>query len=140
MRWIWDWARYHNSHSSKSIRVTKLSFGQNDLPRSTPFWQKNILVTLILFELRLLCYLAQSQIHRITLYFLICTYLNILVQSQIFVMYQSTQWRHKSKKFENLGRCGRQNILWPYLKFGECELIFSCAVKAIYLTGVCIDW
>ena len=105
MRWIWDWAKYHNSHSSKNIRVTKLSFGQNDLPRSTPFWQKNILVTLILFELRLLCYLAQSQIHRITLYFLICTYLNILVQSQIFVMYQSTQWRHKSKKFENLGRC-----------------------------------
>ena len=41
MRWIWDWAKYHNSHSSKSIRVTKLSFGQSGFPRSTPFWQKN---------------------------------------------------------------------------------------------------
>ena len=69
MRWIWDWAIYHNSHSSKSIRVTKLSFGQNDLPRSTPFWQKNSLGALKLFELWLLWYLAQSQIHRITLYY-----------------------------------------------------------------------
>ena len=68
IRWIWDWARYHNSHSSKSIRVTKLSFGQNGLPRSTPLWQKNSLVTLTLFELWLSWYLAQSQIHRITLY------------------------------------------------------------------------
>ena len=48
--------------------MTKLSVGQNDLPRSTPFWQKNSLVTLILFELWLLWYLAQSQILWITLY------------------------------------------------------------------------
>ena len=27
-------------HSSKSIRVTKLSFCQNDSPMSTSFWQK----------------------------------------------------------------------------------------------------
>jgi hypothetical protein len=27
-----------------------------------------------------------------------------------------TQWRHKSKKSEILGRCGRQNMLRPYLK------------------------
>ena len=27
-----------------------------------------------------------------------------------------TQWRHKSKKSENLGQCGRQNMLRPYLK------------------------
>ena len=66
MRWIWDWSKYQNS--SKSIRVTRLFFGQKDLPRSTPFLQKNSLVTLILFELLLLWYLAQSQIHRITLY------------------------------------------------------------------------
>ena len=26
-----------------------------------------------------------------------------------------TQWRHKSKKPEILGRCGRQHMLWPYL-------------------------
>ena len=53
--WIWDWAKYHISHTSKSIKVTKLSFGQNDLPKSTSFWQKNSLVTLILFELWPLC-------------------------------------------------------------------------------------
>ena len=35
MRWFWDWAKYHNSHNSKNIRVTKLSFGRNDLPKST---------------------------------------------------------------------------------------------------------
>ena len=44
---IWDLAKYHNSHSSKSIRVTKLSFGQTDLPRRTPFWQQKSLVSLI---------------------------------------------------------------------------------------------
>jgi hypothetical protein len=27
-----------------------------------------------------------------------------------------TQWRHKSKISEKLGRCGRPNMLWPYLK------------------------
>jgi hypothetical protein len=47
-----------------------------------------------------------------------------------------TQWRHKSKKSENLGRCGRQNILWPYLKVWEWEWIFGRAVKAIFLLGV----
>ena len=34
-----------------------------------------------------------------------------------------TQWRHKSKKSENLGGFGRQNILRPYLKIWEWELI-----------------
>ena len=68
MRWIWDWAKYHNSRSSKNIRVTKVSFGPNNFPKSTPFWQMNSLVTLILFELWLLWYLAQSQIHCTTLY------------------------------------------------------------------------
>ena len=68
IRWIWDWAKYYNSYIWKSIRVTKLSFGQNDLPRSTSFWQKNSFVNLLHFELWLLWYLAQSQIHRITLY------------------------------------------------------------------------
>ena len=32
MRWIWDWAKYHDRHNSKSIRVTKLFFCQNDPP------------------------------------------------------------------------------------------------------------
>ena len=34
-----------------------------------------------------------------------------------------TQWRHKSKKSENLGPCGRQNMLRPYLKIWD--LIFA---------------
>ena len=42
-----------------------------------------------------------------------------------------TQWRHKSKISEKLGRCGRQNMLRPYLKTWDWELIFGRAVKAI---------
>ena len=42
-----------------------------------------------------------------------------------------TEWRHKSKKSENLGRWGRQNMLRPYLKIWEWERIFGRAVKAI---------
>ena len=30
-----------------------------------------------------------------------------------------TQWRYQSKIYEKLGRCGRQNLLWPYLKIWE---------------------
>ena len=51
-----------------------------------------------------------------------------------------TQWRHKSKKSENLGRCGKQNMLWPYLKIWEWEWIFSRAVKAISSQGVRSSW
>ena len=47
-----------------------------------------------------------------------------------------TQWRHKSKISEKLGRCGRQNMLSPYLKIWEWEWIFGCAVKAISSLGV----
>ena len=47
-----------------------------------------------------------------------------------------TQWRHNSKKCENLGQCGRQNMLRPYLKMWEWELIFGLAVKAISSPGV----
>ena len=51
-----------------------------------------------------------------------------------------TQWRHKSNKSENLGRCGRQNMLWPYLKIWEWEMIFSRAVKVISSPGVRSPW
>ena len=47
-----------------------------------------------------------------------------------------TQWRHKSKKSENLGQCGRQNMLRPYLQIWDWELIFSCAVKVISSLGI----
>ena len=51
-----------------------------------------------------------------------------------------TQWRHKSNKSENLGRCGRQNMLRPYLKIWEWEWIFGRAVKAISSLGVRSPW
>ena len=51
-----------------------------------------------------------------------------------------TQWSHKSKKSENLGRCGRQNILRPYLKIWEWELIFGRVVKVIPSPGVRSPW
>ena len=51
-----------------------------------------------------------------------------------------TEWRHKSKKSEILGRCSRQNMLWPYLKIWEWELFFGRAVKAISSPGVRSPW
>ena len=51
-----------------------------------------------------------------------------------------TQWRHKSKKSENLGRCGRQNMLRQYLKIWDWDLIFGHAVKAISSLGVRSPW
>ena len=47
-----------------------------------------------------------------------------------------TQWRHKLKISEKLGRCGRQNMLRPYLKIWEWEWIFGRAGKAISSLGV----
>ena len=51
-----------------------------------------------------------------------------------------TQWRHNSKKSEILGRCGRQNMLRPYLKIWDWDLIFGHAVKAISSLGVRSPW
>ena len=42
-----------------------------------------------------------------------------------------TQWRQKLKKSDNVGQCGRQNMLLPCLKIWEWELIFGRAVKTI---------
>jgi hypothetical protein len=47
-----------------------------------------------------------------------------------------TKWRHKSKISEKLGRCGRQNMLRPYLKIWNWDWIFRRAVKAISSLGV----
>ena len=51
-----------------------------------------------------------------------------------------TQWRHKSKISEKLGRSGWRNMLWPYLKIWEWEWIFGRAVKAISSLGVRSPW
>ena len=47
-----------------------------------------------------------------------------------------TQWRHKSKISEKLGRCGIQNMLRPYLKIWDWDWIFGRAVEAISSLGV----
>ena len=51
-----------------------------------------------------------------------------------------TQWRHKSKISEKLGRRGRQNMLRPHIKFWEWEQIFDRVVKAIYSLGIYSPW
>jgi hypothetical protein len=51
-----------------------------------------------------------------------------------------TQWRHKSKISEKLGRCGRQNLLRPYLKIWDWDWIFGRAVKAVSSLGVRSPW
>ena len=47
-----------------------------------------------------------------------------------------TQWRHKSKMSEKLGRCGRKDMLPPNLKIWDWVWIFGRAVKAISSLGV----
>ena len=56
--------------------------------------------------------------------------------SNWYSLKHGTQWRHKSKISENLGRCGRQNMLWPHLKIWDWDWIFGRAVKAISCLGV----
>ena len=56
--------------------------------------------------------------------------------SSMFARTTDTQWRHKSKIFEKLGRCGRQNMLRPYLKIWDWDWIFGRAVKAI--SSLCV--
>ena len=44
------------------------------------------------------------------------------------------------KKSEILGRCGRQNMLRPYLNIWDWDLIFGRAVKAISSPGIRSPW
>ena len=55
-------------HRSKNIWVTRLFFCQNDSLMGESLWQKDSLVTLILFELGLFWYLAHPQILGNSLY------------------------------------------------------------------------
>ena len=64
-------------------------------------------------------------------------YNGVLTQKRYFLARTTdTQWRHKSKISEKMGRCGRQNMLPPYLKIWDWDLIFGCAVKAISSPGI----
>ena len=44
------------------------------------------------------------------------------------------------KQSEILGRCGRRNILWPYLTIWDWDLTFGRAAKAISSPGVRSPW
>ena len=48
--------------------------------------------------------------------------------------------KEKSKKSENLGRCGRQNVLRPYLKIWNWDWIFGRALKTFSSLGVRSPW
>ena len=63
-----DWAKLLNWHSSKSIWMIKLPFCQNEPPMGESFWQKDSLMTHILFELCRFRYLSQSTVFWYTLY------------------------------------------------------------------------
>ena len=52
MHQICNWDKYQNRQSSKSIRVIKLSFCQNDPLMGESFWQNNSNVTHVIFELQ----------------------------------------------------------------------------------------
>ena len=67
-------------------------------------------------------------------------YMYILFLKYLQTRTADTQWRHTSKKYENLGRCGRQNMLRPYLKIWEWEWISGPAVKAICSPVVRSPW
>ena len=66
---ICDWAKYHNWHSSKSIRVTKLSFCQND-PLGVHHFGKRTAWSLIYFLIYAYYNISQSQILVSSLYVL----------------------------------------------------------------------
>ena len=98
---ICPWAKYQNRHGSKSIWVIKMSFCQKDPPIRESFWQKDSLITRILFQLCLFWYLAQGQILGIPLYPLNAWILNILLKNQ-----SVWKWIFKSKHIlSDLRRC-----------------------------------
>ena len=65
---ICDQLKCLNRHRSKSIKVTSLFFCQNDVLIGGSFWQKDSLVTLILFDLCLFKHFSLLQIFVISLY------------------------------------------------------------------------
>ena len=62
-------AKFLNRHSSKSIWLIQLSFGQNDPLMGQSFWPKYSLITHMLFKLCLFRHLAQCTLFLLTLYF-----------------------------------------------------------------------
>ena len=52
-------------------------------------------------------------------------YLRLSICKYIGPRTTDTQWRHKSKKSESLGRCGRQNMLRLYLQIWDRDLFWA---------------
>ena len=86
-----------NRHSSKSIIVIKLSFCQNDPLIGESFWQKDSLITCILFELCLFWYSAQSQIWCTTLYY----YLGTIKTERWKKWWRAREIKHQNFKLAN---------------------------------------
>ena len=64
----------------------------------------------------------------------------LYLQSWVVPRTTDTQWRYKSKISEELGRCGRQNMLRLCLKIWDWDWIFGRAVKAISSLGIRSPW
>ena len=62
-----------------------------------------------------------------------CTHKGEIVQSKY-------DYDYKSKISEKLGRCGKKNMLRPYLEIWDWNWILGCAVKAIFSLGVLSPW
>ena len=79
----------------------------------------------------------ESNFHEIELFYpVLVLSIQLIMQVWLESRTTDTQWRHISKKSENLGQCGRQNMLRPYLKIWDWDWIFGRAVKAISSLGV----
>ena len=70
----------------------------------------------------------------------ICRLLTVWLPQCYLPRTTDTQWRHKSKISEKLGRSGRQNMLPPYLKIWDWDWIFGRVVKPISSLGVRSPW
>ena len=91
--------------------------------------------TTYLFVIDISCFTDSNSksIRSITNYYLFVIYTSCFTDPNSKSFWSRTtdiQWRHKSKKSEILGRCGRQNMLRPYLIW-DCDLIFGRGVKPI---------
>ena len=87
-------------------------------------------VSLILHRIPLLCRVVQTKLGQSKSW----------SHGSVSIMEQTTdtQWRHNSQIYEKFGRCGRQNMLRPYLKIWDW--IFSRALKTISSLGVRSPW
>ena len=101
--------------------------------------------TTYLFVIDISCFTDSNSksIRSITNYYLFVIYTSCFTDPNSKSFWSRTtdiQWRHKSKKSEILGRCGRQDMLQPYLKIWDWDLIFGRAGKAISSLDVRSPW